>query len=298
MASGLDDSVEPPGSTANCFIPECFSCLAEPDTRWAYHNSAYRILQDVLEEATGTNKNVYTLSRLGNRIGMSGLWFNYIFFSKARSMARFGLFILAEGRWEEDIIMADNDYFNSMLNPSQYANPSYGYLWWLNGQSSYQLPGLQFSFDGSLLPEAPSDLFAALGANDQKIYVVPSLGLVVVRQGESAGGVSPASSSFDNQLWERLMDLECVTPTTKIIDPHPLIEVFPNPVEEMASVTSSNTMLQLQLFDGNGRLIKELVPANSSVHRLNFQGLPGGVYWLRVAMEEAVVVKRVVVKNG
>ena len=76
MSTGLDDSLEPPGGIDNCFDPECFQCLAEPGARWAYHNSAYRIVQDVMEEATGINKNVYTLTRLGNRIGMSGLWFN------------------------------------------------------------------------------------------------------------------------------------------------------------------------------------------------------------------------------
>ena len=55
------------------------------------------------------------------------------------------------------------------------------------------------------------DLVAALGKNDQKIYVVPSLNMVVVRQGNAAGGIAAAASSFDNQLWSRLMDMECLT---------------------------------------------------------------------------------------
>ena len=88
MATGLDDSVEESGSTNNCFTPECFECLAEPDTRWAYHNSAYRIVQDVMENATGLDKTVYTRTRLGNRIGMKGFWFNYIYYSTARDMAQ------------------------------------------------------------------------------------------------------------------------------------------------------------------------------------------------------------------
>jgi len=43
-----------------------------------------------------------------------------------------------------------------------------------------------------------------LGANDQKIYVVPSLDLVIVRCGESAGNTELGLSSFDNELWEYL----------------------------------------------------------------------------------------------
>jgi hypothetical protein len=45
------------------------------------------------------------------------------------------------------------------------------------------LPTVQLTFSCALIPSALTDLIAALGKNDQKIYVVPSLGLVVVRQG-------------------------------------------------------------------------------------------------------------------
>jgi hypothetical protein len=66
------------------------------------------------------------------------------------------------------------------------------------------LPTVQASFSGMLVPNAPADLYAALGKNDQKIYVVPSLGLVVVRMGEAAGNSHLALSSFDNELWGKL----------------------------------------------------------------------------------------------
>jgi hypothetical protein len=43
-----------------------------------------------------------------------------------------------------------------------------------------------------------------LGKNDQKIYIVPSLNMVVIRMGEEAGNSSLALSSFDNELWGKL----------------------------------------------------------------------------------------------
>jgi hypothetical protein len=58
-----------------------------------------------------------------------------------------------------------------------------------------------------LIPSAPRDLIAALGKGDKKIYVVPSLDLVVVRHGAEAdanGGNPLALSAFDEQLWQRL----------------------------------------------------------------------------------------------
>jgi hypothetical protein len=47
-------------------------------------------------------------------------------------------------------------------------------------------------------------MYSALGKNDQKVYVVPSQRLVVIRMGESAGNVQLAVSSFDNELWGKI----------------------------------------------------------------------------------------------
>ena len=47
-------------------------------------------------------------------------------------------------------------------------------------------------------------MFAALGKNDQKIYVVPSKKLVIIRMGDVADGENFALSDFDNTLWEKI----------------------------------------------------------------------------------------------
>ncbi|MBK6945843.1 MAG: hypothetical protein IPH21_14410 [Flavobacteriales bacterium] len=54
-------------------------------------------------------------------------------------MARFGLLMLNQGTWNTTPIMTDMNYFTDMTTPSQTINNSYGYLWWLNGQTSYHL---------------------------------------------------------------------------------------------------------------------------------------------------------------
>ncbi len=140
---------------------------------------------------------------------MNGIWIktansNNVFYSNARSMARFGLLMLNKGKWDATTILSDTTYFNSQVNTSQNFNVSYGYLTWLNGKNSYMVPGSQIVLPGYLIPNAPADMYAALGKNDQKIYVVPSQQLVVIRMGESAGGFSPALSGFDNELWGML----------------------------------------------------------------------------------------------
>ena len=66
------------------------------------------------------------------------------------------------------------------------------------------MPSVQVVLPGALIPVAPADMYAALGKDDQKLYVVPSQNLVIVRMGMSAGGFSPAASGFDNELWSKL----------------------------------------------------------------------------------------------
>lgn len=181
MTSGLDDGVPDPF----CTLDSCLQCLAEPNTRWAYHNAPYTLLRDVVEEATGLSINAYLIQRLRNPIGMDGFFieegYNNFYISTARSMARFGLLALNRGNWAGTQVMTDTAYFDAMVTPSQSLNESYGYLWWLNGQDSYMIPMLQFVFDSEMAPDAPTDMVAALGKNGQIINVVPSFTFTVTR---------------------------------------------------------------------------------------------------------------------
>lgn len=204
MTTGLDDDVP----DDDCTQPSCLVYKVDAGTRWAYHNAPYTILDSVVISASGMSYNSYFQQKIRNRTGMNGLWlkngFNNVYFSNARSMARFGLLMLNKGVWSRDVILSDINYFNQQVNTSQNLNLSYGFLTWLNGKSSHMLPTVQNVFNGYLVPNAPADMYAALGKNDQKIYVVPSRRLVVIRMGEAAGNSQLALSSFDNELWGRL----------------------------------------------------------------------------------------------
>ncbi len=197
MTTGLDDGVP----DDNCTVDSCLIYKAPAGTRWAYHNAPYLLLQSVLDSCSPLNLAQLTNQWVKFRIGMSGLWYDGIYYSRLRDIARFGLLNLAQGNWNGQAILGDTAYFRQMTTPSQTLNRSYGYLWWLNGQPNHMLPLTQILYSGQLVPNAPPDMMAALGKNDQKIYVVPSMNLVVVRLGESSGQSMLALSSFDNALW-------------------------------------------------------------------------------------------------
>jgi CubicO group peptidase (beta-lactamase class C family) len=184
MTSGLDDGVP----DDNCEDPACLVYTADAGTRWAYHNAPYTLVQEVVANATAMSYQQWTNTRVKNKIGMSsGIWYDNIFYSKARDMARFGLLCLSDGTWDGTAVLSDQQYLTDMKNSSQTLNPSYGYLWWLNGKGSYMLPTLQLVFNTDMVPEAPDDMYCALGKYDQKIYVIPSTGMVVIRMGWAAG---------------------------------------------------------------------------------------------------------------
>jgi CubicO group peptidase (beta-lactamase class C family) len=200
MTSGLDDS------NGDGVAPSNLEYIADAGTRWAYHN-VYVKLQDVVASATNQTWNAYFNTKLKNPIGMTGGWFqignNRVYSSTTRSMARFGLLVLNQGNWNGTQIVNSN-YFNLSTNTSQDLNLAYGYMWWLNGKSSYRLPQTQFQFNGKLIPNAPNDMYCALGKDDQKIYVIPSKKLVIIRMGNAADGSNFALSNFDNDLWEKI----------------------------------------------------------------------------------------------
>ena len=208
MTSGLDDLVPNPF----CTDDTCLTCVVDPGNRWRYHNAPYTLLRPVLENATGQGLNLFSIQNILNPIGMDGFFvyngYDNLFSSTSRSMARFGLFIQNQGNWNGNQIMNDTNYFNQMISSSQTLNNSYGYLWWLNGKTSYMLPGLPSVFFGNLFPNAPNDLIAALGKNGQIINIVPSQDLVLIRMGQSPDS-SLVPMNFVNELWDYLNDLPC-----------------------------------------------------------------------------------------
>ena len=200
MTTGLEDAVADP----DCMDAACLIYKAYAGTRWAYHNAPYRLLQNVLGVASGKTWNAYCKETLFDKIGIKGFWLNYLMFCTTRDAARFGSLILRKGEWNGEKLLTDQVYFSAMTNSSQNYNLGYGYLWWLNGKSSFMLPQSQLIFPQSLAPNAPNDMIMALGKDDKKIYVIPSLDVVVVRLGDDAGTSAAGPSSFDNELWGRL----------------------------------------------------------------------------------------------
>lgn len=149
-----------------------------PGDVWVYHNAACQSLSEVIFRASGMQAEDYARGNLFEVIGMwntgwetdrVGNTLTYMgVVSSAQELAKFGYLFLRNGNWDGTQVISQ-EWVQDSTRPSQLRNPFYGYLWWLNT--------LQ------VMPDVPGDAYAAMGLNERRIYVVPSLDLVVVRLG-------------------------------------------------------------------------------------------------------------------
>lgn len=289
MTSGLNEFLLP---DPNCTEPKCFRYKADPDTRWAYHSGAYYMLHTVIDSTTGLTLNQYTNQKIGNVTGMQGLWAGTLFLSRARDMARFGSLILNKGTWNNTPVLTDSSYYNAMLNTSQSFNLAYGYLWWLNGKASYKTPLVQKDNNGKLVPNAPNDMYAGMGKNEQRVYIVPSTDMVVVRIGEATGQPSLAIASFDNEIWGLLNEVFCNKVSVNEIDKNSN-RVYPNPTDYDITIDTEKET-DVEIFSVTGKRV--LQQKIYSTQKIDISSLSKGIYTVKLTNKHSVVITKVIKK--
>lgn len=277
MTTGLDYNVP----DDNCTADTCLNYLADAGTLWYYYNAPYRLINNVVEAATGINYNQYTNTKVRQPIGMSsGVWIQDIFYSRVRDAARFGLLMLNKGNWNGNQLLTDTAYYNQMVNTSQELNKSYGYLWWLNGKESCMVPTSSLVIPVELFPDAPDDVIAALGKNDQKIYVIPSLRMVVVRFGNAAGTALLGPSAFDNNLLKRIVDLPCTVGVTEATANK--VNIYPNPSNGIYNLQRSTSKLtEIEVYNALGQVVYTS-KVNTTNTTIDLSTQPNGIYLARV----------------
>ncbi|MCB0381151.1 MAG: T9SS type A sorting domain-containing protein, partial [Flavobacteriales bacterium] len=290
--TGLDEN------NFSCTSPSCLTYVADAGTRWAYHNSPYNLLENVLTTASGQGLTVYTNQKIKNKIGMSsGFWFpfgdNNFYFSKARDMARFGLLTLNKGMWGSTVVLDDSLYYYQMLNSSQNINPAYGYLWWLNGKSSFIAPGSTTSYPFAIAPNSPADMFTAAGSQGQYISISPNQNMVVIRQGEANVNDLASFALLDN-VWFKLMNMSCGTTNINSFDVDK-INIYPNPANNMLYIKGlkqTNGEIIITLTDVTGKIVKTV----KNQVELQLNNLEKGIYFLSITGNNFKKVEKIVLQ--
>ncbi|AIR87978.1 serine hydrolase domain-containing protein [Pseudomonas cremoricolorata] len=139
---------------------------------------AGRFARQALFDPLGIGSAVWERDAAGTLVGSS-----YLYLS-ARDLARIGLLLLRDGRWQDQQLLpkawVDFNRAPFALAQAEAApgEPIAGGHWWLNQPAAGR---------ARPWPDAPADTYAALGHWGQALYVVPSERLLIVRYGDDRG---------------------------------------------------------------------------------------------------------------
>lgn len=198
--------------TMSSGLDEKFGYEAPSGTRFFYNTPVYAISKKVLAEATKRSLEQITAEWLTGPLGMkhtqwrerpaalAGVGNNTALVTTPQDIAIFGQMILDGGlsRDAKRIITAKS--VKAMFQPS-CCNPAYGKLWWLNS-GAFTVGVDRKRREGKIIDTAPEDMVVAMGFLERRLYIVPSLNLIVVRT-----GAAPKDKEFDRHLWEMLMPI-------------------------------------------------------------------------------------------
>lgn len=141
--------------TSNIIATQMSTYFSNQDEyiRYPYENLFYKIgMYSMLIETDAT----------GNFVGSSYSW------ATARDWAKFGQLYLQNGIWAGEKILT-TEWVNFVQQPAPNSNNAYGGHFWLNR-------------DGAMA-DVPEDAYSLAGFHNQKVYIIPSKKLVIVRLG-------------------------------------------------------------------------------------------------------------------
>lgn len=195
-----------------------------PGSYWEYHQSPVTLLGETVTRAVGRDIQEFAqrelFSPLGiapdswtwdrDRAGHTEAWAHL----KMRSVdwARLGTLVLHNGKWNGRQLISRA--YMRQFSTSSRPNHGYGFLTWVNGKDSFVLPGTNGRDEGKgwLVPNAPKDSIIFAGQDEQRVYVIPSLDMIIVRLGQKGSRETDMRVTFwtgragelDNGLLHRI----------------------------------------------------------------------------------------------
>lgn len=156
------------------------------------------LVKQIVTEELGEDYLQWPQTNLFDRIGIRRQvletdWYgNFLLtgfdYGTARNWARLGQLHLQDGMWEGERILPEGwSNFVSMPAPG-WEEPKYGGQVWLNGTGEFDLP---------------KEAYYMSGYGEQRVFVVPSANLVVVRMGHRSD--TDAARDTTNAMLRRLM---------------------------------------------------------------------------------------------
>jgi CubicO group peptidase (beta-lactamase class C family) len=149
--------------------------------------STISYIQQHVLNPLGLYKLDFKKDRRGNPLPASG------FELTAREWAHFGELVLGRGNYHGRQIVSADWLRQAFIGSN--TNPAYGLTFWLNAQAPFAREvdmekEIDLSLDRAgwsgacICAAAPPDMVVALGSGHQRLFIIPSLRALIVRQGE------------------------------------------------------------------------------------------------------------------
>lgn len=173
-----------------------------PGGVWSQNLPAIELLNPILTAATGQDPAQFAQENLFEPIGATHTrytqnnngvtWMHAFMQTTCEDAARLGYLFLRHGNWNGTQVVSE-EWVDEATSPSQELNAGFGFMWWLNHPGSLvsidnvRTPDYDEPSDEQLVPDAPEEMFWALGLGGQLIQVDPATDTVVVRLGSPEG---------------------------------------------------------------------------------------------------------------
>jgi len=178
-----------------------------PGEKFEYNNVNSELLGLIIERATGKRYAAYLEEKLWRPMGAdrAELWLDQeggkahsscCLLAPAMDWVRFGMMLLDKGKVNGTQIVR-GDFIDLMITPAPFFD-WYGYQIWLgySRELNPRSPVLAGAYQRTE-PFDADDTFYTSGYGGQRVYVVPSADLVIVRMGPF-GGRAPVEPTWDN----------------------------------------------------------------------------------------------------
>ena len=182
------------------------SSVAQPGSAFIYGPSHLQIFSELLRrKLKGRDVIRYFEGRVSNRLGLGRL--NYKKDARGNPLPATG-FELTAREWARlgELVLGHGSYHGRQIVPAailreafagSQANPSYGLTFWLNQQApNGHDANIERMLDSAwqsaewngacICTDAPADMVVGLGSHYQRLFIIPSLSVVIVRQGMEA----------------------------------------------------------------------------------------------------------------
>ena len=204
-----------------------------------------------------------------------------------REWVKFGQLLLHKGNWQgtqlvdsifvEDLLVADGP------------NLGHGKFLWLNTNGGHGAYPIQSAPPGSpggfMYHDGYTEIIGALGAGKNRMYIIPSLHLIAIRQ--TSGDTGDFSDhAFLSHLLEGVAVSVAAAPLREAV------MVYPNPAGTEVWVEAPAGYDQATVINASGRVMAHYTLRDN--HRIDLSNWPAGVYFIQLSGGPVPITRKLV----